>query len=158
MPANSQLLNPDQIIMTPKDVNDRIVQHLQLRGYSIKRGDTHSEVDVRATKNNIELIIESRGNQAYKNEGTDIVFEGSQLDIHLSEHITQVMRFQQSLSTIKISIYIMGNPDILRIKERVAKVSEGLDKLEILRFWVSNLNKIQIDGPDRLRVLLEEIL
>jgi len=71
------------------------------------------------------------------NKGTDLVFEISQLDTHLSEHVTQIMRFKQSISTDKIPIYRMANPDIPRIRERVAKIISGLDKLEICRFWIN---------------------
>ena len=54
------------------------------------------------------------------------------------------MRFKQSISTDKIPIYIMANPDIPRIRERVAKITSGLDKLEICRFWITELDEIII--------------
>lgn len=158
MPANSQLSKGDPIVMTPTEVNDFISEKLQQKGFIVKRGTSHSEVDIRATKDEFELIIESRGNQAYKNKGTDKVFESSQLDIHLSEHVTQIMRFQQSLSTNKEPIFIMGNPDIPRIKERVAKISKGLDKLDIVRFWVSELDELVIDGPENFKETLNQLL
>ncbi|MEH7744734.1 hypothetical protein V7659_06715, partial [Neobacillus drentensis] len=117
---NSSQIHPDSVIMTPNDVNDSIVNYLEIKGFSVVRGTTHSEEDIRAVKNDLELIIESRGNQAYKNFGTDIVFDGSQLDIQLSEQLTQTMRFQQFCSTRNTAVFIMGFPDINRVKERVS--------------------------------------
>lgn len=158
MPANSQLSKGDPIVMTPSDVNNIIAELLQQKGFNVKKGTSHSEVDIRAIKDGFELIIESRGNQAYKNKGTDQVFESSQLDIHLSEHVTQIMRFQQSISTNKKPIFIMGNPDIPRIKERVTKISKGLDKLDIVRFWVNNQAEIIIEGPKDVELTLKHLL
>lgn len=158
MPANSQLTKSDPIIMTPTEINDLISEKLQKLGFYVKRGNKDPEVDIRAIKGEYELIIECRGNQAKKNKGTDLVFESSQLDIHLSEHVTQIMRFQQSISTDKIPIFIMGNPDIPRIRERVARISSGLDKLEICRFWINELDEIIIDGPEELRLILKNLI
>lgn len=156
--VNSALSNPDPIIMTPDDVNDTIINYLQNNGFFIERGLSNSEVDIRAEKKDFVLIIESRGNQGYKNKGTENVFDGSQLDIHLSEHVTQLMRFQQSVSTNRTPIFIMGNPDIPRIKNRVAKISEGLNKLQIVRFWVNNPEEINMDGPENLKELLNKLV
>ncbi|QIZ08510.1 hypothetical protein HFZ78_18840 [Priestia megaterium] len=82
------------------------------------------------------------------------MFDGSQLDIHLSEQLTQTMRLQQFISTRNTPIFIMGFPEINRVKERVSKISKGLDKLEILRFWVNNFNEIRIEGPAHLKTNL----
>ncbi|MGE7834938.1 hypothetical protein [Viridibacillus arvi] len=61
------------------------------------------------------------------------------------------MRFQQSISSIRTPIYIIAFPDITRIKERVAKISNGLDKLEILRLWVNHFNELKVEDPDELK-------
>lgn len=145
--TNSSLNSPDKLIMNPNDSNKVIINFLEQNGFIIKIGSSHSEVDIRAIKKDVELLIESRGNQAYKNSGTDIVFDSSQLDIQLSEQVSQVMRFQQSSTTSYTLIYIMAFPDITRMRDRVAKISKGLDKLEILRLWVSDINEITIEGP-----------
>jgi hypothetical protein len=158
MPANTQLTKSDPIIKTPTEVNDHISEKLKKYEFYVKRGSKDQDVDIRAIKDEFELIIESRGNQANKNKGTDLVFESSQLDTHLSEHVTQIMRFKQSISTDKIPIYIMVNPDIPRIRERVAKITSGLDKLEICRFWITELDEIIIDGPEEVRTILNKLL
>jgi hypothetical protein len=158
MPANSQLTKSDPIIMTPIEINDFITDKLQKLEFYVKRGSKDQEVDLRAIKDDFELIIESRGNQAKKNKDTDLVFESSQLETHLSEHVTQIMRFQQSVSTDKTPIYIMANPDIPRLKERVAKIVSGLNKLEICRFWISEFDEITVDGPKELEKLLNNLL
>ncbi|MFB5281809.1 hypothetical protein [Peribacillus sp. Hz7] len=49
-------------LMTPDAVNNNIVNFLQKAGFSIKKGISHSEVDIWAKKDEFELIIESRGN------------------------------------------------------------------------------------------------
>ncbi|RYI26662.1 hypothetical protein EVU96_20065 [Bacillus infantis] len=158
MPANSKLTKRDPIIMTPTYINNYIAKKLQGSGFYIKMANIGQELDVRAIKNNYELMIETRGNQAKKNYGTDLVFEGSQLDIHLSEQVTQIMRFQQSVSTDKSPVFIMANPDIPRLRERIAKITSGLDKLEICRFWINELDEIMIDGPEELVKILKNLL
>ncbi|MGG1679526.1 hypothetical protein ACIFOT_27955 [Neobacillus sp. NRS-1170] len=72
--TNSSFVSPDVLIMNPNEVNKSIIDFLEQKGFLITTGASHSEVDIRAVKNNVELIIESRGNQAYKNSGTDIGF------------------------------------------------------------------------------------
>jgi len=158
MPANSHLTKRDPVILTSTEVNDLIAKSLQKHGFFVKRASRDQEADIRAIKGEYELIIESRGNQAKKNQGTDMVFESSQLDIHLSEHVTQIMRFQQSISTEKTPIYIMANPYIPRIRERVEKITSGLDKLEICRFWVNDLAGMVLEGPEDVRQILKSLL
>ncbi|SFB19824.1 MULTISPECIES: hypothetical protein [unclassified Bacillus (in: firmicutes)] len=159
MPTKISLMkNPDKIIMNPDDVNEVIEAILTKCGFTVVRGTAHSEVDIRARKSDIELIVESRGNQAYKNRGTDIVFDSAQLDIQLSEQVTQIMRFQQTISTNHKTIFVMANPEISRLTERVRKISKGLDKLGILRLWVGDFDQIHIEGPDYIREQLKELL
>lgn len=157
MPANSRLKKGDPIIMTPTEINDLISEKLKKIGFYVKGGDKAQDVDIRAIKGEYELIIESRANQANKNKGTDMVFESSQLDIHLSEQVTQIMRFQQSISADKTPVYIMANPDIPRLRERVKNITSGLDKLGICRFWVNELDELFIEGPDKLEVTLKNL-
>lgn len=159
MPTKISLMkNPDKIIMNPDDVNEVIEAILMKCGFTIVRGTAHSEVDIRARKSDIELIVESRGNQAYKNKGTDIVFDSTQLDIHLSEQVTQMMRFQQTVSSNYKTIFVMANPEISRINERVRKISKGLDKMGILRLWVGDFEQIHIEGPNHIREQLKVLL
>jgi hypothetical protein len=147
---NSSFKIPDPFIMTPNDVNQIIADYLNKKEFTITIGSHISEVDIRAVKGNYELFIESRGNQAYKNKGTDKIFDSSQIDIHLSEQITQIMRFQQSISTDKEAIFIMANPYIHRIVKRVEKHSKALDKLEIVRLWVDADHNLSIQCPEEL--------
>ncbi|MGD6961528.1 hypothetical protein ACQCVB_04920 [Fictibacillus phosphorivorans] len=114
-------------------------------------------MDVRAVKGQIELFFESRGNQALKNKGTDIVFDSSQIDIHLSEHISQIMKFQQSISSPYEKIFIMANPFIPRIIDRVNKLNKGLNKLGISRCWINKENKITFEADQYLSEQLEDI-
>jgi hypothetical protein len=154
---NSSFKIPDPFIMTSDDVNQIIDEYLNKKEFTVTIGSHFSDVDIRAVKDNYELIIESRGNQAYKNKGTDKVFDSSQIDIHLSEHITQIMRFQQSISTDKEAIFIMANPYIPRIVERVEKHSKALDKLEIVRLWVGSDHNLSIQCPKELCDKIENI-
>jgi hypothetical protein len=156
--TNSSLTSPDVLIMNPNEVNKTINNFLEQKGFLIAAGSSHFEVDIRAVKKDVEFFIESRGNQAYKNSGTDLVFDGSQLDIQLSEQLSQVMRFQQSISPKHTPIFIMAFPDINRIKERVAKISKGLDKLEILRLWVNDFKDLKVEGPESLIKIWESLI
>ncbi|MED1204206.1 hypothetical protein [Heyndrickxia acidicola] len=106
----------------------------------------------------MELFIESRGNQANKNRGTDIVFDSSQLDIQVSEQVNQVMRFQQSTSTSFIPIFFMANPDVTSIKKRIAKINDGLDKLKIVGVWVNKSSQITIEGPEAIKEIISQLL
>ncbi len=62
--SNSSMAIPDAIIMTPDEVNDAITSFLESYDFLVVKGEKHSDVDLKAFKNGIELIIESRGNQA----------------------------------------------------------------------------------------------
>lgn len=65
------------------------------------------------------------------------------------------MRFMQTLSSSKKMIFVIANPDILRIKEGVSKITYGLDKLEVLRSWVGETGSIHIDGKNEILKVLK---
>ncbi|MDR7074187.1 hypothetical protein [Fictibacillus barbaricus] len=158
MPKSNQALkSPDPIVMTPDDINEALCTYLSANGFSIRRGHDHSEMDIRAVRGKVELFIESRGNQAFKNKGTDLVFDSSQIDNHLSEHISQIMRFQQSISSPYEKIFIMANPYIPRIVERVHKLNKGLDKLGIIRGWIFKEGSITFEADQNLLTKIEGI-
>ncbi|MFU1991969.1 hypothetical protein [Priestia megaterium] len=156
--SNSSFKIPDPFIMTPDKVTEIVYKYLSENGFMVTRGSSNSDVDVRAKKNSYELIIESRGNQAYKNRGTDKVFDGSQIDIHLSEHITQIMRFQQIISSDCEPIFIMANPLIPRIVQKVEKYSKALDKLEIIRLWLDIDETLMVQCQEELQNKIANIL
>ncbi|MFB5281810.1 hypothetical protein ACE199_04080 [Peribacillus sp. Hz7] len=78
------------------------------------------------------------------------MFYRSKLDIHLSEHVTQLMRFQQSLTTNHKPIFVMGNPNIPRIKDKLAKITQGLNNLEIIKMWVNKSGNVFWEGSEKL--------
>ena len=53
----------------------------------------------------------------------------------------------------------MGNPKVTRINDRLTKISTGLNKLEVLRFWVDYSDEITIEGTkplaDQFNLLLD---
>ncbi|ALC91471.1 hypothetical protein AM500_18005 [Bacillus sp. FJAT-18017] len=153
----SKMQNPDTAILTVDELNEAIFKHLGTRNFIINKGRTSSDPDIRAVKFDVELIIESRGNQASKNKGNDIVFDSSQLDIHLSEHVIQMMKFQQSVSSANQLVFIMVMPDIVRLRERVKKIDKGLDTLNIVRVWVDNLENIRCEGNIEAKLIVEEL-
>jgi hypothetical protein len=136
--------NADKFIMTQQQVNEAIAIYFEEKGYSIKFGETGNEIDVKTELGTIEFLIESRGNQALKHSGTDKIFDSSQIGIHLAEQVHQIMRFQQKVQS-KSVFFVMGNPESNKIRERVLRIENALDKLGIIRCWVQEDKSVKFE-------------
>lgn len=130
--SNLKLPTPDPFILNSLKVNQNIARFFKKKGFIIEFSEINSEVDVKALLHPFHFHIESRGNQAMRNVGSDIVFDSSQISIHLAEQIEQIMRFQQVNSSVT-TYFILGNPNIPRIRERISKIEKALDQLGIIR-------------------------
>jgi len=142
----STLLNSDPFLMTQHQVNEAIATFFKNKGFKVTISETGNEIDVIAEYNAFNFLIESRGNQALRHYGTDKIFDSSQISIHLAEQVEQIMRFQQQYDNLNTTFYIMGNPDIRRIRERVSRIDKALDKLGIIRGWVKEHGEVIFEG------------
>ncbi|MFC0190059.1 hypothetical protein ACFFJY_17320 [Fictibacillus aquaticus] len=146
--AHSTLREKDAFLCTPAQVSQAIAAYFEGKGFSIQVSENKSDVDVIASSGSIRFFIESRANQAYKYQDTDKVFDSSKLDVQFAEQIEQIMRFQQQNLHSKTTFFIMGNPDIKRLRNRIAKVDKMLDKLGIIRCWVKENGEVEFEGEN----------
>ncbi|MBG9450426.1 hypothetical protein ABE67_14105 [Cytobacillus firmus] len=118
----STLQNSDPFLMTQRQVNEAIAAFFIKNGSSVTFAETGIDVDAIAKVKSIKFYIESRENQALKYAGTDKVFDSSQISIHIAEQIEQIMRFQQQFDHSKRVFFIIGNPDIRRIRDLLSRI------------------------------------
>lgn len=152
----STMKNWDPFIMTQIQVNQAIAAFFEKKGCTVKFARNGTDVDLIAELKSCRFLIESRGNQAVNHMGTDRIFDSSQIGIHLAEQLEQIMRFQQQFNYSNTLFYILGNPDVTRIRERVGKISKGLDKLGIVQAWVQPGGNVMFEGEKS--ILLNNLL
>ncbi|WP_071394981.1 hypothetical protein [Bacillus tuaregi] len=152
----STMKGSDPIIMTQIQVNQAIAAFFEKKGCTVKFAKNGTDVDLIAEYKSCKFLIESRGNQAVTQTGTNQVFDNCQIGLHLSEQLEQIMRFQQQFNFSNTIFYILANPDIPRIRERVGKISKGLDKLGIIQAWVQADGNVVFEGEKS--ILLNNLL
>jgi hypothetical protein len=140
---NNKLKVPDPFIMKKEDVNQCIVAFLETNGFDVSLMGQRDEIDIIAVRDNMKFYIESRGNQATMHTG-DKLFDSSQLDIHLSEQVTTLMKNYSEMNNEKW--LVIANPNIPRLKNRIARIEEALDKLGIIRIWVNDDKSLFVEG------------
>ena len=65
------------------------------------------------------------------------------------------MRFQQ-VNTSETTYFILGNPNIPRLRERISKISKALDQLGIIRkFKVPVTTRILLKDCDKFWVVTD---
>ena len=87
--SNIKLSIPDPFILNSVKVNQNIASFFEKKGFTIEFPEINSEVDVKALLHPFQFHIESRGNQAMKNVESDIVFDNSQISIHLADKLNR---------------------------------------------------------------------
>jgi hypothetical protein len=156
---NNKLKDPDPFIMKKEYVNQCIVAFLETNGFDVSLMGPRDDIDIIAVRDQMTFYIESRGNQAAMHTG-DKLFDSSQLDIHLSEQVTTLMKNYSDINNEKR--LVIANPNIPRLKKRVARIEDALNKLGIIRIWVNEDKSVLVEGPDtdlleNYQLLLNEI-
>lgn len=139
----------DPFSMTENEVNIAVAEFLRDKGANILRiaVDREQGYDVHAEMKGYSFIIESKGSR--KNNQTETVFDSGQLKVHASAQIFYLMK--QLESKPEKTFLVLANPDIPRIRKLISDLSTSLDKLGLIRIWVSAEREIKIEYPEELK-------
>lgn len=99
---------------------------------------------MQGTKLGWMIYVESKGSHA-NNHDSNTVFGQGQIKIHTYNQIGKLMEYK-NIGNEK-SLYVMANPDIPRIRNRVQKVVDSLNNLQFIRFWIQENKSIIIEYP-----------
>ncbi|MEH6948423.1 hypothetical protein V7068_15395 [Bacillus sp. JJ634] len=92
--SNSTLRNPGPFILNEDTVNIAIADFLKSKGFDCEVPSTGRQqgIDVKASKGNIKIFVESKGSQ--KNDATnDEVFTHGQIVSHIARQIHTLMKY-----------------------------------------------------------------
>ncbi|GEN36886.1 hypothetical protein [Aneurinibacillus danicus] len=143
----------DPFIMNQDKVNKAIADFLkQLSFQNIIHTTTSRVPDVTGEKAGWKVNVKSKGSQA-KNHEADTVFDDSQLTSHLSDQVRQLVSYFQNSAGEEI--FIIGNPDIPRIREKVKGMKKVLNVLGFTRFWVQKDYSVRVEAKGYVKELLQ---
>jgi|SRR5690625_742324 len=152
--SNSRLKNPDPFIMNEDTVNVAIANYLTSKGFDCEPPLTGRQqgVDVKATKDDIQIYVESKGSQ--KNGATgDEVFTHGQIVNHLARQLHTLMKYATQYGK-ENNIYVLANPDIQRIRSEYLRVGSMVEKLQFVCMWVQQDQSVIVECPLVLKDLL----
>ena len=155
--SNSILRNPDPFIMNEDTVNIAIADFLKSKGFDCEVPLTGRQqgIDVKASKGNIEIFVESKGSQ--KNGATnDEVFNHGQIVNHLARQIHTLMKYATQYGE-ENNIFVLANPDIQRIKSEYHRVDKMVEKMRFVCMWVQQDHSVVVGSPEDLRDLLIDL-
>ncbi|QGM30150.1 hypothetical protein GI482_07070 [Bacillus sp. N3536] len=148
--SNNTLRTPDPFIMNEDTVNIAIANFLITKGFVTDnplKGKQRG-IDVKAKKDCVEIFVESKGSQ--KNGlTTDEVFDHGQIVNHIARQLHTLMKYASEHGT-ENKIYVLANPDLLRIRSEYEKVEKMIRKMEFVAMWVKKDLSIKVEGPDNL--------
>lgn len=141
---------PDPFVMNEDTVNIAVWEFLKLKEFSSPNPlkGKQQGIDVQGTKSGWMIYVESKGSHA-NNHDSDTVFGQGQIKVHTYNQIGKLMEYK-NIGKEKC-LYVMANPDVPRIRNRVQKVVESLDALGFIRFWIQKNKSIIIEYPNHLR-------
>lgn len=89
--------------------------------------------------------MESKGSQKNGAE-TDEVFDHAQIVTHLAKQIYTLMKY----ATVHgpAHLYALANPDIERIRNEYARVSQMVEKLGFVCIWVQEDRMVKVEWPE----------
>lgn len=152
----SKMKIPDPFVMNEDTVNLLVWEFLKYKEFDSPNPLKGKErgIDVQGEKHGWTIYVESKGSHGNDHDD-DTVFGQGQIKVHTYNQIGKLMEYK-NIGNSK-GIYVMANPDIPRIRERVNKVSNSLDSLGFIRFWVRNDKSILIEFPDYLENQLRSL-
>lgn len=118
---NSTLQTTNLFIMNEDTVNEAVWNFIKAAGFHCPNFLTGNKigVDVEGEKDGWRIYVESKGSHANKHD-LDTVFDSGQIKTHTYMQIGKLMEYQTTGN--ENSLYVMANPDIPRIRNRVDKV------------------------------------
>ncbi|MNI21158.1 hypothetical protein D3C73_746650 [compost metagenome] len=136
---------PDPFMMNENEVNAAVAHFLMSKDVDIKKVavDKEKGYDVYGIKGGYSIIVESKGMMA--NNQNEYVFGHGQIKSHLGDQILYVLKQYEYSS--ENTLIMLANPNIPRIKDRLNGVSLALDRLGIIRLWVSEDKSVEIECP-----------
>lgn len=155
--SNSKLKNPDPFIMNEDTVNKIIADFLESKGFKCDPPLTGRQqgIDVKAWKNDVNVFVESKGSQ--KNGATnDEVFKHGQIVNHIARQIHTLMKYANEKGE-KENIFVLANPDIMRIKNEYDRVDKMIDKLGFVCMWVKEDESVVVTCPEKTKSLLIDL-
>lgn len=141
--------------MNEDTVNEAVWNFINAAGFRCPDFLTGNKtgVDVEGEKDGWRIYVESKGSHANAHD-LDTVFDSGQIKTHTYMQIGKLMEYQ-TIGTEK-SLYVMANPDILRIRNRVDKVMKSINFAGFIRFWIREDGNVEVDYPLQAeRTLLE---
>ena len=155
--SNNSLRNPDSFIMNEDTVNVSVFNYLTSRGAICEKALVGRErgVDVKAKIMDFSILVESKGSQRNYLEN-DMVFDHGQIVNHFARQMHTLMKYANDNDDDK-TLYVLANPDIVRIRNEVDKVKNSIDKLQFICFWVQEDQNILIECNENLKTILETL-
>lgn len=154
--SNSKMVSKDPFIMNEDTVNEAVWNFLKATGFHCPNFLTGNQmgIDVEGEKDGWRIFVESKGSQA-NTHGFDTVFDSGQIKTHTYMQIGKLMEYQTIAN--ENSLFVMANPDIPRIRNRVNKVIASLNYAGFIRFWIQEDGNVKIDAPIQVKDKLIEI-
>ncbi|WP_413379045.1 hypothetical protein [Alkalihalobacillus sp. 1P02AB] len=153
---NSKFLKPDPFIMNEDTVNYSVFNYLRQKGFCELKcltGKKHG-IDVEGKKNEWTIWVESKGSTGNDASG-DMVFDSGQIKTHADR---QIMKLMEYLNVVDENVLlVLANPDIPRIRGRIAKIDKILDQIGLIQFWVQEDQTVQIEYPEQLQSVLVDL-
>ncbi|MCO7177105.1 hypothetical protein NIE32_13435, partial [Sporolactobacillus kofuensis] len=135
-------------------VNEAVAEFLIDRGFNCVNylsGKEHG-TDVTAEKLGWSIWVESKGSKKNSSDD-DLVFDSGQIKVHTGQ---QILKLMELANTQKQNvIFVMANPDLKRIRDRIGRVNQSLNKLGFVQFWVKEDKTIIVDYTNELKEILE---
>ncbi len=144
--TNSKFKNPDPFVMNEDQVNVAVANFLKESGFEDVKylSGNKTGVDVSGSKNEWIILVESKGSQANKHK-KETVFDTNQLKTHTYMQICKLMEYESEQNPNVV--LALANPDIPRIRRRVEKVKNSLEKLNLIQIWVQKDSSVIIEAP-----------
>ncbi|MYL37364.1 hypothetical protein [Halobacillus litoralis] len=154
--TNSNLLNPDPFVMNEDEVNIAVANFLKkARFENVKYlSGNKTGIDVRGSKDEWAIFVESKGSQANKHEKT-LVFDTNQIKTHTYMQVCKLMEYDNEQHSN--AILAMANPDIPRIRQRVQKVKSSLEKLQLIQIWVQKDYSVIVEASNSQLSVLKRL-
>lgn len=153
---NSTLQITDPFIMNEDTVNEAVWNFIKAAGFHCPDFLTGNKigVDVEGEKDGWRIYVESKGSHANTHD-LDTVFDSGQIKTHTYMQIGKLMEYQTTGK--QNSLYVMANPDIPRIRNRVDKVMKSINFAGFIRFWIQRDGSVEVEYPRQVEKTLLEI-
>lgn len=153
---NSKLSVRDPFIMNEDTVNEAVWNFIKAAGFHCPDFLTGNKtgVDVEGEKDGWRIYVESKGSHANAHD-LDTVFDSGQIKTHTYMQIGKLMEYQTIGN--ENSLYVMANPAIPRIRNRVDKVVKSINYAGFVRFWIREDGSVEVEYPVQVEKALLEV-